>query len=216
MIQKHNESDTPFVTEGQLIRSALGAQWNALSPATQKRFATDPDSPVAYDGIMTEVWCSRFGRFMAVAARMFGSPLVARKGTDVPIDVLVYKKPGNTAICKKRRYHFPDGHHVTVETRMGMTRGGEFIEYAGMGLGMVMSVGARDGKLYFTGKRYVLDLGFIAIPVPAFATPGIATVEHQDHGDDAFRVRIEMRHPWFGTTFLQDGIFRQRQENPLA
>lgn len=196
-------------TEGQLIRSALGAQWSCLSPATQKRFETDPNQPVFYEGMMSEVRCSLLGKVIALVGKCFGSPLIPHSGEHVPIHVMVYKKPDHPDIFKKRTYDFPAKPPFTVETRMCTDSDGQFIEYAGLGLGMIMGLSAQEGRLYFHGTRYVWDTPLGRIPVPAWMSPGLAQVEHRDHEPGRFRVRIEMRHPWFGVTFVQDGIFKE-------
>lgn len=205
-------SHTPSpVTEGALIRTAMGGSWHALSEKTRARFETDPAKPVEYVGSMSEVRASALGKCFAYAALLMGSPLIPYSGTNVPIDVLVYTTPQRAGIFKKRTYHFAGRKPFTVETFMANDAKHGFIEYAALGLGMTMEVRANGGKLYFHGKRYLLHIGPFYIPLPHFLTPGLAQVEHSDHGDDAFRVRIEMRHPWFGVLFVQDGIFREKK-----
>jgi len=204
-----NNPPTPAITEGQLIRTALGEAWCNLSPKTQKRFENDPERQ-EYIGLMSEVSCTRLGKMMAAFAKLFGSPLIPHSGRDVPIEVLVYKKPGNSDIFKKRTYFFKNTPPFTVQTHMHVNERGEFMEYAGLGLGLKMAVRAKDGKLYFHGLGYGLSVGKYLLPIPAFLSPGIAFIEHSDYGEKQFRVRIEMRHPWFGVMFIQDGVFGEK------
>ncbi len=197
-------------TEGQLIKTALGsAAWCNLSPEIQKRFETDPDTVVEYNGVMSEVYCSYIGRMIAFICKFFGSPLVPYNGKNIPIHVMVYKKDKD--IFKKRTYYFPGKSPFTVKTRMHVDASGKFIEYANLSLGMVMTLHASEGNLYFRGHRYVLSIGSLHIPIPTWTTPGIVNVKHADYEPKQFRVRIEMRHPWFGITFMQDGVFKQKE-----
>lgn len=199
-------------TEEQLIKSALGLEWCNLSPKTQARFKAYPDADIEYTGLMSEIHCSLAGKIFANIARIFGSPLVPYSGHDIPIHVVVYKKPGKSDIFKKRTYYFPEKPPFSVETYMHLNAHGEFVEYASLGLGMIMKLNARDGNLYFYGKQYVLDIGRLRIRIPAWLTPGIATVLHTDYGSEQFRVRIEMKHQWLGVTFVQDGIFKSKEK----
>ncbi|MBN8530305.1 MAG: DUF4166 domain-containing protein [Alphaproteobacteria bacterium] len=203
------EPSRPPATEGQLIRSALGLKWSCLSPATRKRFETDPDTTVFYEGVMSEVRCSPLGRLIALLGRCLGSPLIPHSGRDIPIHVMVYKKPGHPDIFKKRIYDFLGKQPFTVETRMRTDDDGRFVEYAGLGLGMIMELSVEEGGLYFHGRGYVWDTPLGRVPVPAWLSPGLAHVEHRDGEPGSFRVRIEMRHPWFGVTFVQDGVFQE-------
>ncbi len=200
-----------FVTEGQLVRAALGPEWCNLSDKTQKRFETDPDTPVEYSGVMSEISASFAGKLFALMGKLFGSPLLLHSGIDIPIEVVVYKKPECADIFKKRTYYFPNRSPVIVETRMHLTKTGGFIEYADLGMGMMMNLNARNGVLYFYGQQYVLNIGIGLLPIPTWLSPGIAVVEHSDYGVNQFRVRIEMRHPWFGVTFVQDGVFQEKK-----
>lgn len=199
-------------TEGQLIKAALGDKWQNLSPKTQARFEIDPthEIPKEYVGEMTEVGCSWVGALLANMTRLIGAPLIPYSEKNVPIDVTVFKKPENPAIYKKRTYRFKNHKPFTVLSWMKLGAKGQFQEFVGFGLGMNMILDAKDQKLCFLGQGYFLEIFGFCIPIPFFLSPGKALIIHSDHGDNAFRVRIEMRHPWFGLMYMQDGVFRDK------
>lgn len=199
-------------TEGQLIKSALGQKWSNLSDKTKCRFEADPsnEAPKHYSGNMSEVSCSKVGMLLAYIARFVGGPLIPYSGRNVPIDVIVFKKPNDPAIYKKRTYYFQNRKPFTVQSKMLVNESGEFYEFAGFGLGMKMELNAKNDMLFFEGRKYCLKIGTLSITIPLFLSPGKAFIQHSDYGDDAFQVHIEMQHPWFGLMYVQDGIFRDQ------
>jgi hypothetical protein len=48
--------------------------------------------------------------------------------------------------------------------------------------------------------------------VPQLLTPGTCRVEHRDEGPGHFRFTLSMRHPVWGTTFHQTGVFADPKE----
>jgi hypothetical protein len=199
-----------FESEGQLIKYALGEQWSALSAKTQARFETDPthEAEKEYTGVMSEVDCSLAGKIFAYCTGFLGAPLIPYKEQNVPIHVRVYKRQGNAAIYKQRTYFFKNHPAFTVQSHMVLAPNGEFQEYSSYGLGMRIELAAKEGGLYFYGRGYFLKVWKFIIPIPLVLSPGHVIITHHDYEEDAFRVRIEMRHPWFGKMFVQDGIFR--------
>ena len=81
------------------------------------------------------------------------------------------------------------------------------IEQLGGGFSMRLRVFEKDGRLYFTSKRYNFSLLGWKIPLPLFLTPGRLEVIHTAEADDQFRFTMTVRHPLLGITFYQDGIF---------
>lgn len=198
--------------EGKLIRTALGDDWYALPENIRNRFSENPDidKPVAYDGNMTEVTTSISGKIFAFFSRILGAPLLPYSGKNVPIDVKVFGETGTDDVIKQRTYHFPGKKPFTVSSRMTLNEKEEFLECVGMGLAMRMDIFAKDDALHFQSTGYSWSCGRFKINIPLFMTPGNAHITHTDIDDDRFRVRIEMVHPWFGTMFLQDGVFKER------
>lgn len=200
-------------TEGQLIKTALGDNWNHLSPKVQKRFEYEPqpDKPKEYVGEMSEISCSMMGVLFAYFGRLFKAPLIPYSGNSVPIEVKVYKKANRPEIYKTRTYYFKGKKPITVQSAMSLSENNVFTEMVNSWLGMTMQVLTKDGNLYFEGKKYFVKIGSKLIAIPTVLSPGIAYVEHQDYEDESFRVKIEMIHPWFGRMFLQDGVFKEKE-----
>ena len=49
----------------------------------------------------------------------------------------------------------------------------------------------------------------VRVPLPVLLTPGKTFLCHRNDSASQFDIRIEIRHPVFGTTFTQAGIFRE-------
>jgi hypothetical protein len=199
-------------TEGQLIKLALGEQWNNLSAKIQARFEDEPSAskPKEYDGVMTEVSCSKLGKLMTYFTRLINAPLIPYCEKNVPIEVKVYKESGNPIDHKSRIYYFTGKKPFKVHSAMSLNNKGEFEEYVNSWLGMKMKVYAAEGNLYFEGMSYFVKIANWRLPIPLLISPGRAYIKHSDYGDDSFLVRIEMKHPLFGMMFLQEGIFKEK------
>ena len=197
--------------EQDLIKRAIGEKWELLSKRMQARFEEESlsDAPKKYKGEMLDIQCSFLGSVLANFMRPIGSPLLPYNEKNVPIDVKVYKNETEGIIFKERIYHFKNRRPFKVLSWMVVNTEGQIQEFIGFGLGMRMALDVRQETLFFKGAGYFLKLGRFNIPIPLFLSPGEVLVEHSDHGDAAFRVRIEMKHPWFGQMYLQDGIFKE-------
>jgi hypothetical protein len=199
-------------TEGQLIKLALGEQWKNLSAKTQARFENEPTytKPKEYDGMMTEVRCSKLGKLFTYITRLINAPLIPYCQKQVPIEVKVYKEAGDPSVHKSRVYYFTGKKPFKVHSAMSLNSKGEFEEYVNSWLGMKMKVYAVAGNLHFEGTNYFIKVAGFRLPIPIIFSPGWASIKHSDYGDDSFLVRIEMIHPWFGLMFLQEGIFKEK------
>jgi hypothetical protein len=192
------------------IAALVGAEaWARLSPAVRRRFAcAHRAAPVTYSGGM-RFRRSSAGLLFALAAMLIGSPLPIAQADDCPTRVAV-GDDGRGGVVWARSIHFPGRppQQVVSTKRMGAGRlRGRLLECVRGGLGMVLDVAERDGGLVFTSRRYFLALGPLALPLPHLVTPGRCTVTHTDAGPGRFRFTLAMRHPLWGETFHQDGLF---------
>ncbi|MES2674291.1 MAG: DUF4166 domain-containing protein [Pseudomonadota bacterium] len=193
------------------IKKQMGAEWSRLNPNVQERFATEPalTEQVFYRGIMETVECSLFGKIFAQLTRPVVNPLTPYKGKNVPLDVILYRKPGMPGVYWQRTYYHLGRAPYTVTSVKGQGSNGGLTESVGAGFGMELSVSAEEGSLVFRSTRYIWALGKFRVPLPHLLTPGETRVTHQDLGDGTFRFTISMDHLWLGRTFYQTGIFKE-------
>ena len=205
-MQTAHESCYGSGDETGLLQRLLGGDWYRLHPSVRARFAHEPEKPVLYEGVMETVHCSRAGWLFAQLTRLIGNPLTARRGRDIPMQVLLTKRKGG-GVWWQRTYGF--ARPVTVISAKRENARGQLCEYVGMGFGMRLRVYAKDGALHFISERYFWEIAGRQMPLPHWLSPGETHVSHIDFGGGDFRFTISMDHRQLGRTFYQTGIFRQ-------
>lgn len=176
------------------------AGWLRLPLAVQRRFAPGHADSV-YRGHM-DLHCSAMGRCFAWLAKPLGSPLTPARAASVPTTVKVFAR--GCGVVWERCFDQGVG---TVRSTKELDASGGLQERTDGGLTMRLAVFEQNGVLVFESQRYFLAWERLRIPVPAWISPGVCRVEHQDLGAGRFRFTLSMRHPLLGQTFWQTGIF---------
>ena len=208
------EEDAPR-KESAIKRQLSAADWKALHPDVQRRFATEPAlyDQVIYRGVMERVECSAAGKIFAYFTRLIANPLTPHRGVNVPMDVLLYRKVGEAGTYWRRTYYYPGKTPYTVTSvkRAAKRENAkeQMTECVGAGFGMVLAIAQKNGTLHFTSTRYFWQMGPLYIALPHLLTPGQTHVIHEPVNDTQFRFTITMTHPWLGQTFYQTGIFTE-------
>lgn len=202
-----------IASEGELFKKILGPEWSRLHPDIQARFDKNPlpGQPLNYTGYLSELTCSRLGRVLGYITRpMIKGALMPYNDADFPVDITVYSKQDCPAIFKQRIYRLNGCKPVQFTSFMQESSTGEVLEYVGMGLGMKLVLEVRDGNLHFESDGYFWEVLGVRIPLPGLLTPGKTFLCHRNNNANQFDIRIDIRHPIFGTTFTQAGVFRER------
>lgn len=192
------------------LKALMGAAaWARLPADVQRRFGT-AHGDIAFTGAM-DLHCSRIGRLFARLARPLGGPLTRTCARGVPTTVRVSDN-GEGGVVWERLFHRGgvDGARVVRSTKELGPDGG-LRERTDGGLSMSLDVFEEGGALVFVSRRFWLVRGRLRLPVPAWATPGVCRVTHTDLGNDLFRFELSMRHPLWGETFHQSGVFADPQ-----
>ena len=199
-------------SEGELFKKILGADWSRLHPDIQRRFDQNPapGKPLRYRGELRELTCSRVGKVLGLLSMpLIQGALIPYSDADFPVDIEVYSRPGSAAIFKQRIYRLHGRKPIQFTSFMLESARGEVLEYVGMGLGMKLVLAVRDGNLHFESDGYFWQLFGVRLPIPGWFTPGKTYLCHRNNDQDQFDIRIDIRHPLFGTTFTQAGVFRE-------
>lgn len=199
-------------SEGELFRKILGDAWHALHPDIQRRFARNPQpgQPLYYTGVLSELFCSRFGRLVAwLSMPLIDGALMPYNDAGVPVDIAVYARSACQAIFKQRIYHLNERKPVRFTSYMCESERGDVLEYAGRRIGMTLLLRVQDGNLHFTSDGYFWDIAGWRIPLPGLFTPGKVALCHGNEDEKRFNIRIEIKHCLFGVTFRQVGVFRE-------
>ncbi|MYN40523.1 DUF4166 domain-containing protein [Duganella sp. FT109W] len=199
-------------SEGELFKKILGPTWRKLHPDIQARFDKNPlpGKPLYYTGTLSELSCSRVGRLLGYLSMPFvKGALMPYNDADFPVDIQVYSRDNCAWIFKERTYRLHARKPVMFTSYMAESPQGDVLEYVGMGLGMKLVLAVRDGNLHFESDGYFWQLFGLRIPLPDVLTPGKTFLRHRNNSANQFDIHIEIRHPLFGTTFTQAGIFRE-------
>ncbi len=196
------------------LAALLGEEaWARLPAAVQRRFGMHHlATAVTYHGTL-DLHCSALGRAIAWATSLLGGPLTAWRHQGLQAAVHVYPD-GRGGMVWERRLRLPGraGDRVVRSTKEPGGAAG-LVERTDGGLAMELEVLEDDGALVFRSLRYLLVIGGLRVPVPAFLSPGTCTVEHRDLGGGRFRFTLSMVHPRWGRTFHQTGVFADPQED---
>src|SRR5262245_54498194 len=207
--------DGDFRLRGLMTES----DWASLSLAVRRRFSKRlaAGQSIVYTGEILDSWMSRAGWCLAQAARLIGGPLpLAGRARAAPTHLAALHVPTVVTVTGgmggqiwtrlyARRNGFPQVIHSSK--RFAGPTGLE--EYVGYGVGMALTVYARDGALIFRSKDYFLQLFGRRFVLPAWLTPGTLYVTHADLPDGKFSFTLQIFHPRLGLILRQMAIFRE-------
>ncbi len=207
---------TAALPESDMAKAVGEPGWWRLKPEIQERFAKDVKAGQVkrYEGVMSEVACSKAGWLLAQLCRLLGTPLATAAGRDVPTTVLVYPDPRGQGTVWDRIYAFSDKGTVTVRSSKVLDGRDRLLERVGGGFGMLLRVFEREQALHMVSQRYFLEWRGRRLYLPDLLSPGTAHVIHSDEGSGVFRFRLTIAHRLLGTLFFQDGLFSDGDETP--
>jgi len=205
-------SDLRFRT---LIRDA---DWAALPPSIRRRFTQRlaGGNTIVYSGEVVETRLSRAGWWLAQALRIIGAPLPTGTDARVPGVVTVTEDMARDGQVWTRLYARRSGFPQVIHSSKRFAGPTGLEEYVGYGVGMALTVYARDGALIFRSKDYFLQLFGRRFVLPAWLTPGTLYVTHADLPDGKFSFTLQIFHPRLGLIIRQMAIFREVAPRDVA
>jgi hypothetical protein len=193
--------------------------WASLPLSIRRRFSKRlaGGRSVVYSGEILDSWMSRAGWWLAQAARLIGGPLPLTRNAHGPgIPVASMHVPSVVTVTEgmgghiwtrlyARRKGFPQVVHSSK--RFAGPTGLE--EYVGFGVGMALTVYARESALIFRSAHYFLELFGRRWRLPAWLTPGTLYVTHAELPDGKFSFTLQIFHPRLGLLMRQMAMFRE-------
>jgi hypothetical protein len=204
------------------------ADWASLPLSIRRRFSKRlaGGQSIVYAGEILESRMSHAGWWLAQAARLIGGPLPLTRDANVsgarvssgrvsitpvssvhvPSVVTVTGGMGGQIWTRlyARRKSFPQVIHSSK--RFAGPTGLE--EYVGRGVGMALTVYAREGALIFRSENYFLQLFGRRFVLPAWLCPGTLYVTHAELPDGKFSFTLQIFHPRLGLLIRQMAMFR--------
>lgn len=205
--------DAPKAELGDLRFRALmtEAQWASLPFPIRRRFSKRlaGGETLVYVGEIVESWMSRAGWWLVQAARLIGGPLPLTRAAHVPSVVTVTEDMASGGQIWTRLYTRRNGFPQVIHSSKRFAGPTGLEEYVGRGIGMTLSVYARDGALVFRSENYFVQLGERRFFLPRQLCPGTLYVTHAEVADGKFSFTLQIYHPRFGLILRQMGIFRE-------
>jgi hypothetical protein len=197
------------------------AEWFSLPLAIRRRFSRRlaGGQTIVYTGEILESWMSWAGWWLAQVARLIGGPLPltpdaqvrrARVPTvHVASVVTVTEDMATGGQIWTRLYARRKGFPRVIHSCKRFAGPTGLEEYVGRGVGMTLTVYAREGALVFRSKNYFLELFGRRLCLPEWLTPGTLYVTHAELPDGKFSFTLQIFHPRFGLLLRQMAIFRE-------
>jgi hypothetical protein len=183
-----------------LMQRALGADWDKLPPALQAHYRHGNNIDIGH----MDIEYPRFMQPCLSALRLVGA-LVNRSGRQVP--TIVEKNVVGERQYWRRTITFPDGKIVYFNSFWVAAGGNQLIEYVNPFLGLQMAAQVHEGKLHYSGVRFVLRLGPLLLPIPEWLALGHTSIVEAGTDERHFAMDFRLTHPLLGQVFRYSGRF---------
>jgi hypothetical protein len=193
--------------QAPIFQPIFGRAWDFMPPVMHKRYANRPYTRdvVTVAGTM-EVRASRLMQVLAPLLK-WSQLLVPYQGKDVAATVVFRSEPESRAVGFDREFRFPGKAPYYFRSRMMPAGGNEVIEYMSFGIGWRAACTFAGDSVTYTHRGYVWRLFGCNIPLPLHWIFGRGRAEEEANGDSSFRMRMNVRHPWFGEVYAYAGRF---------
>ena len=190
--------------------------WASLPLAIRRRFSRrlGGGETIVYAGEVLESRMSRAGWWLAQAARLIGGPLPLTRSAQissrhVPSVVTVTEDMATGGQIWTRLYARRRGFPQVIHSSKRFAGPTGLEEYVGCGVGMALTVYARDGALIFRSKNYFVQLLGRRLCLPAWLGPCTLYVTHAELPDGKFSFTLQIFHPRLGLLVRQMAVFRE-------
>jgi len=186
-------------------------EWESLPLPIRRRFSKRlaNGATALYAGEVLETTMSRMGWLWAQVLRLIGGPLPFTRNRHVPAVVVVTEDHASRGQIWTRLYGQPGRFAQVVQSAKRFAGPTGLEEYVGYGVGMTLTVEAREGALIFRSKDYFVELFGSRWRLPAWLAPGDTVVTHAELPDGRFSFTLQLIHPRLGHMIRQMGMFRE-------
>lgn len=183
-----------------LMQIALGEHFNQLPKALQAHYKT---GPIIEEGVM-DISYPRWMQPILSILYLFGA-LVNKSGRQVV--TRVQRSTDKNGEIWQRQMHYTDGKKMRFNSYWLAGNNNHIIEYINSVLGHEMAVWVEHNKLYYLGKRYIVKLGPVLIPIPQWLLLGVTHIVEEAIDERHYAMDFRLIHPLFGQVFRYAGQF---------
>lgn len=183
-----------------LMQCTLGDDWHKLPPALQAHYRYGRTTDTGH----MDIEYPRFMQPCLSLLRVFGA-LVHRSGRKV--STVVEKRVVGERQYWRRSIAYPDGKVIHFNSFWVFAGGNQVIEYVNRVLGLQMAVHVADGRLHYSGIRFVAKLGPMLLPIPEWLALGHTSIVEEALDETRFAMDFRLTHPLLGQVFRYSGQF---------
>lgn len=198
--------------EDDSYRRRLGEPaWSRLPVAIRRRFSRQlaPDQQIVYRGEVVCMELSRWGWWLAQAARLVGAPLPYTRNALGPCVVAVTESAAFGGQIWSRIYPRNGKCSQVIQSVKRFSGPTGIEEYLGLGLVMRLTLHEEAGRLVFRSAGYAIELPGRTFALPAWLSPGHCTVIHRSETDERFSFTLTLDHPRLGRLVHQVAFFEE-------
>jgi hypothetical protein len=184
-----------------LMQRALGDDWNKLPPALQAHYQFGTTTDIGH----LDIEYPRFMQPYLTLLKVFGA-LINRRGHN--LSTKVEKSVVNDRQNWRRTITYPDGKVVYFNSFWVSAKDNQLIEFVNPLLGLQMAMHVEDGKLHYSGVKFIAKLGPLMLPIPEWLALGHTTIVEEAVDDTHFVMDFRLTHPLFGEVFRYAGKFQ--------
>lgn len=183
-----------------ILQQALAAQWQELPVALQAHYNAEDNTDV---GVL-DVEYPRAMQWFLNILYLFGA-LLNRRGRGLP--ATVEKRMVGDRQYWKRTISLPSDKVMIFSSTWRYIGGNRLVEYVNPVLGLCMAVHVEDGRLYYEGQYFVVNLFGLQMPVPEWLLLGHTQIVETALDDRHFAMDFRLLHPLFGQIYRYAGRF---------
>jgi len=195
------------VTHDPIFKAVFEPRWDALPAALKIHYANRPYSldVVKVHGAL-DISVSPLMRIFAPILTWAGL-MPPYAGMQIPVTVYFRSCKDSAIFCFDRTFYYPGRTPYHFRSQMTLAGGDEVIEFMNLGIGWRAAYRCEDDKVMMQHKGYVWRIYGLKIPMPFHLIFGRGYAFEQAISATAFRMNMEIHHPWFGVIYQYRGTF---------
>lgn len=198
-----------------IYAKAMGSDFARLHPQIQKRFGFGSADKIASigTGVMEEVWHGPFYTLPFLYIGTWRNIMFPQKGRNVPFTIENYAYLdgfGRETVTWVRKYAFPNKARRFDATMIFSGQRGKVVDYLGthqhLAVDIDLEVAENGGLRLRSGEQRFYE-GILGFRFPMLFSGCAEVCEWFDDRENRFKIRVEVRNPFWGNLFRYQGTF---------